>query len=81
MWRAALPTLTNGFSQANFPKEVLETKHQQVPIVVCFYSPRNPRTFNYLDAFQRSVETFHEAQAFLKFGLVNLVDEPTGVWF
>ena len=65
--------------QDNFLDEVLVTKHPKPPIVVCFYSPRSPRTLNYLDAFHRSLDTFTRMQVSLRFGMLNIVNYPEGI--
>ena len=56
----------------------MQAGHPQAPTVVCFHSPRNPRTLNYLDAFHRSLETFTKMQLLLRFGLLDIVDHPEG---
>ena len=58
--------------------EVLETKHPQPPIVVCFFSPRSSRTLNYLNGFHRSYDTFTRMRLSLRFGILNIVDYPQG---
>lgn len=60
----------------NFFDEVLETKHPQLPIVVCFYSPRSPRTLNYLDAFHRSYDTFTKMKLPVRFAMLNIMSYP-----
>ena len=60
--------------------KVLETKHPMPPAVVCFYSPRSPRTLNYLDAFHRSYDTFTRMQVSLRFAMLNIVDYPEGIF-
>lgn len=60
----------------NFADVVLETKHPTPPMTVCFYSPRNPRTLNYLNAFHRSFDTLTRMQVSLRFGMLNIVDHP-----
>lgn len=60
----------------NFFDEVLETKHPQLPIVVCFYSPRSPRTLNYLDAFHRSYDTFAKMKLPVRFAMLNIMSYP-----
>lgn len=60
--------------------EVLETKHPKPPMAVCFYSQRNPRTLNYLNAFHRSYDTFTRMQISLRFGMLNIVDHPEGMF-
>ena len=65
--------------QDNFVSDVLETKHPQPPIVVCFYSPRSSHTVNYLSGFHRSRETFTKMRISLRFGMLNIVDYPQGI--
>ncbi|XP_068676963.1 uncharacterized protein [Montipora foliosa] len=60
----------------NFRNEVLETRHPQPPIVVCFYSPRSSYTLNYLSGFHRSYDTYSKMRISLRFGILNIADHP-----
>ena len=68
-----------GILQDNFRNEVLETRHPQPPIVVCFYSPRSSYTLNYLSGFHRSYDTYSKMRISLRFGILNIADHPQGM--